>query len=56
MISTQFVFEMRQPATHRQRIAFLFSALIGMAITMGLVGGLSALGLSPALASWRPFR
>ncbi|EPR16981.1 polysaccharide biosynthesis protein GtrA [Sphingobium indicum IP26] len=50
MISTQFVFEMRQPPTHGQRIAFILSALIGMAITMGLVGGLSGLGLPPAVA------
>src|SRR3546814_5013238 len=40
MLSTQFVFEMRKPPTHGQRIAFILSALIGMAITMGLVGGL----------------
>ncbi len=50
MISTQFVFDMQQPATHGQRIAFILSALIGMAITMGLVGGLSSLGLPPAMA------
>src|SRR3546814_14296338 len=53
MISTQFVFEMRKPPTHGQRIAFILSALIGMAITMGLVGGLSGLGLPPAMAKLR---
>ncbi|UZW54668.1 GtrA family protein [Sphingobium sp. JS3065] len=50
LISVRFVFEMPQPATHAQRIAFIASALIGMAITMTVVGGLSGLGLSPAMA------
>ena len=50
MISVLFVFEMQGPATHAQRIAFFVSALIGMAITMALVGGLSGLGAPPAIA------
>lgn len=50
LISVHFVFEMQQPATHAQRIAFIASALIGMAITMAVVGGLSGLGIAPALA------
>ncbi len=50
LISVHFVFEVREPPSHAQRIAFLLSALIGMAITMGLVGGLSSLGLAPAAA------
>ncbi|PJG48241.1 polysaccharide biosynthesis protein GtrA [Sphingobium sp. LB126] len=50
LISVHFVFEMQEPATHAQRIAFILSALIGMAITMALVGGLSGLGMQPAMA------
>ncbi|KKW93764.1 GtrA family protein [Sphingobium chungbukense] len=50
LISVHFVFEMQEPATHAQRIAFILSALIGMAITMALVGGLSGLGMQPAIA------
>lgn len=50
LISVHFVFEMQEPATHAQRVAFIISALIGMAITMALVGGLSSLGIPPAAA------
>lgn len=45
LISVHFVFEVQGRATHVQRVAFIVSALIGMAITMALVGGLSALGV-----------
>jgi len=50
LISVHFVFGLEAPPTHGQRIAFLVSAVIGMAITAALVGGLSALGLPPAAA------
>lgn len=51
-ISVRFVFlagEARS-ATHAQRLGFIASALFGMAITMGLVGALSAAGMTPAVA------
>lgn len=50
LISVHFVFAIQAPATHAQRIAFIISALIGMVITMTLVGGLSGLGVPPAAA------
>jgi putative flippase GtrA len=50
IISVRFVFDTGEGATHSQRVGFVASALLGMAITMGIVGGLSALGILPALA------
>ncbi|WP_416462614.1 GtrA family protein [Sphingomonas sp. VDB2] len=50
MISVRFVFDLGDGPTHGQRLGFIASAMIGMGITMALVGALSALGLSPALA------
>ena len=49
-ISVRFVFDTAGGATHGQRVGFVASALLGMAITMGIVGGLSAMGMLPALA------
>jgi hypothetical protein len=52
ILSVRFVFLPSAPgsATHAQRIGFVLSALFGMAITMGMVGALSAVGTAPALA------
>jgi putative flippase GtrA len=52
IISVRFVFLPNDPksATHAQRIGFVLSALFGMAITMGMVGALSAVGTAPAIA------
>lgn len=50
LISVHFVFGLQEPPSHAQRVAFIVSALIGMAITTTLVGGLSSLGLPPAAA------
>ncbi len=51
-ISVRFVFlpGAARGATHAQRIGFVASALFGMAVTMALVGMLSAIGIAPALA------
>ncbi|QGP79503.1 GtrA family protein [Sphingobium sp. CAP-1] len=50
LISVRFVFVADGGATHGQRIGFVISALLGMGITMVLVGALSALGLAPPIA------
>lgn len=50
LISTRFVFALDQRPTHAQRIGFVASAMLGMGVTMILVGALSALGLAPPLA------
>ena len=50
MISIRFVFTPSERATHGQRLGFVASAVIGLAITTGLISGLSATGLAPALA------
>jgi putative flippase GtrA len=52
IISVRFVFLPGQAdsATHIHRIGFVLSALLGMAITMGMVGALNAVGIVPALA------
>lgn len=50
VISTRFVFDMRGGATHGQLMGFVATALLGLGITMGVVGSLSAVGLPPALA------
>lgn len=50
LLSIHFVFDASAGATHAQRAAFVGSALVGLAITMALVGGLSAIGLAPAVA------
>ena len=50
LISVHFVFAVRGNATHGQRIGFVASALVGMAITTTMVSGLTMLGLSPATA------
>ena len=50
IISIRFVFDTGTGPTHAQRAGFVASALLGMGLTLLLVGGLSALGLAPALA------
>lgn len=50
MISIRFVFTPSDRATHGQRLGFVASAVVGLAITTGLISGLSATGLAPALA------
>jgi putative flippase GtrA len=50
VISTRFVFDLANGPTHAQRIGFVVSALIGMSITLALVGALSAVGIAPAIA------
>lgn len=49
-ISSRYVFDTRAGPTHGQRVGFVASALVGMALTMAMVGGLSAAGIIPALA------
>lgn len=49
-ISTRFVFVTDVPPTTGQRMAFVASALAGLAITSLLVGALAALGVAAALA------
>lgn len=51
-ISVRFVFlpSHADSATHAQRIGFVLSSLLGMAMTMGIVGALSNIGTSPAIA------
>lgn len=50
VISVRFVFDLTGGPTHVQRIGFVVSAVIGMGITMALVGALSAVGVVPAVA------
>lgn len=52
IISVRFVFltDDAESATHAQRIGFVLSSLLGMAMTMGIVGALSSIGTSPAIA------
>ncbi|MEC3950922.1 GtrA family protein [Sphingobium sp. HWE2-09] len=50
VISIRFVFDLAGGPTHAQRIGFVVSALIGMSITLALVGALSAIGMAPAIA------
>lgn len=50
LISIRFVFVSQRRATHAQRVGFIVSALIGLGITTGLITGLTAAGLAPAIA------
>lgn len=50
MISVRFVFDTGAGASHGQRLAFIASALLGMGMTMAMVGALSLLGVAPAIA------
>lgn len=50
VISIRFVFDTGTGPSNTQRVAFVVSALIGMGITMAMVGGLSAVGIAPAIA------
>lgn len=51
-LSVRFVFAatLEGGPSHGQRVSFVMSALLGLAITVGLVSALTAMGLSPALA------
>lgn len=49
MISIRFVFIPTSP-THGQRLGFVVSAIIGLAITTGLISAATAAGLGPAAA------
>lgn len=52
IISVRFVFLPgdRDSATHFHRIGFVLSSLLGLGVTMGVVGALSTVGTSPAIA------
>jgi len=50
VISIRFVFDTGTGPSHAQRFGFVASALVGMGITMAMVGGLSAVGIAPAIA------
>lgn len=52
VISVRFVFlpNDADSATHAQRLGFVLSSLLGMAMTLGIVGALSSGGTSPAIA------
>lgn len=49
-ISVRFVFDTGAGPSHGQRLAFIASALLGMGMTMAMVGALSLVGTAPALA------
>jgi putative flippase GtrA len=49
-ISIRFVFDTGTGPTHAQRVGFVASALLGMGITLAMVGGLSMVGVAPAIA------
>ncbi len=51
-LSVRFVFaaSVAGGPSHGQRVSFVMSALLGLAITVGLVSMLTAVGLAPALA------
>lgn len=50
ILSSRFVFIGGGRATHKQRAAFVGSALVGLAITVALVGSLTLIGVQPAIA------
>lgn len=50
LLSSRFVFTLGTRPTHAQRAAFVGSALVGLAITMALVGGMTAMGVPAAIA------
>ncbi len=50
LISVRFVFLSSGRGTHGQRLGFVFSAVVGLGITVALVSGFTAVGLAPALA------
>ncbi|MAN10847.1 GtrA family protein [Sphingobium naphthae] len=49
-ISVRYVFDTGAGPSHGQRLAFIASALLGMGMTMAMVGALSVVGVAPALA------
>lgn len=49
-ISSRFVFDTGLGPTHAQRAGFVASALVGMGMTLAMVGGLAAVGVTPAVA------
>ena len=53
-ISIHYVFdintEYRSGPTHAQRVAFIASALLGLVLTLGIVGGLGIIGIAPTTA------
>lgn len=53
-ISIRYVFDINTKygsgPTHAQRAGFIASALLGMVLTLGIVGGLSHVGIAPAIA------
>ena len=50
LISVRFVFTASAARpTHGQRLGFILSAVIGLAITTGLISTLSAVGIAPAI-------
>jgi len=50
MISVRFVFMPAERPTYGQRLGFVVSAVIGLAITTGLISTMTAAGLGPAIA------
>jgi putative flippase GtrA len=50
VISVRYVFDTGAGPSHGQRLAFIASALLGMGMTMAMVGSLSLIGIAPALA------
>jgi len=50
LISVRFVFMPAEGPTHGQRFGFVVSAVIGLAITTGLISAATAAGLGPAAA------
>lgn len=50
IISVRFVFDTGKSATQIQLLGFVATALLGLGITMAMVGSLSAAGAPPAVA------
>lgn len=50
IISVRFVFDTGHGATQGQLLGFVATALLGLGITMAIVGSLSAAGVAPAVA------
>ena len=50
LISVRFVFPSAVGPTNRQRLGFAVSAVVGIAVTSGLISVLGAAGMAPALA------
>ena len=50
LISVRFVFPSAVGPTNKQRLGFVFSAVVGIGVTSGLISALGLTGMAPAMA------